>query len=86
MNDSDPLLTFFTSKEASNPHLLYSVLSVQPTATPDEIKKGYRKAALRLHPDKNSGKSEDEKVTLGKEFQKVGFAWAVLSDEGKKKR
>lgn len=32
---------------------LYDALSIKPEATPEEIKKGYRKAALKWHPDKN---------------------------------
>jgi len=32
---------------------LYDALAIKPDATQDEIKKGYRKAALKWHPDKN---------------------------------
>lgn len=38
---------------------LYDILCVGPTANPQEIKKSYRKLALKFHPDKNPG-SEDK--------------------------
>ncbi|KAK4686445.1 hypothetical protein P7C73_g3694, partial [Tremellales sp. Uapishka_1] len=86
MSDSDPLLSFFTETEASSSTLLYSVLSLSETATQDEIKKAYRKHALKYHPDKHVSKGEAEKEEMGKKFKQIGFAFAVLSDEAKRKR
>lgn len=83
MSDSDPLLTFFSTKEADDTELLYKTLEISKSANDAEIKKAYRKAALRYHPDKQQGK---EKEAAGKKFQQIGFAYAVLSDAGKRKR
>ncbi|CAH2350864.1 dnaJ-like protein 1 [[Candida] railenensis] len=54
----------------------YDLLSIQTTATSLEIKKAYRKAAIKLHPDKNP-----DDPTAAARFQEVGEAYQVLSDE-----
>ncbi|MCJ1306978.1 hypothetical protein MMC25_000622 [Agyrium rufum] len=59
---------------------LYDSLSISPTATQDEIKKGYRKAALKYHPDKNKDKPD-----AGEKFKEVSQAYEILSDPEKRK-
>ncbi|KAG9189685.1 DnaJ-domain-containing protein [Alternaria panax] len=54
----------------------YDALGVPPTATELEIKKAYRKLAIKLHPDKNPG---DE--TAHAKFQAIGEAYQILSDD-----
>ncbi|TLX76933.1 molecular chaperone DnaJ [Labilibacter sediminis] len=59
----------------------YEVLEVSKNATAEEIKKAYRKKALKYHPDKNP----DDKVAEEK-FKEAAEAYEVLSDENKKSR
>ncbi len=59
----------------------YEVLGVEKSANADEIKKAYRKAAIKYHPDKNPGdKSAEDK------FKEAAEAYDVLSDQQKRAR
>jgi curved DNA-binding protein len=59
----------------------YKILGVSKSASKDEIKKGYRKLALKYHPDHNKG----DKAAEAK-FKDLSEAYAVLSDPEKKKQ
>ena len=87
MDDTqDPIYNFFTAAQASEENILYTTLSLTPSASAEEIRKAYRKLALKHHPDKHASKTDAQKEEASKDFQRIGFAYAVLSDEGKRKR
>lgn len=56
----------------------YKVLGIARGASEDEIKKAYRKQALRYHPDKNKSPGAEDK------FKEIAEAYDVLSDAKKK--
>ncbi|KAJ1972620.1 Molecular chaperone (DnaJ super), partial [Dimargaris verticillata] len=58
----------------------YGILGVSKDATEDQIKKAYRKEALKWHPDRNP----DSKEMADKKFKEVSEAYEVLSDKGKR--
>ncbi|XP_061420133.1 dnaJ homolog subfamily B member 3-like [Lethenteron reissneri] len=58
----------------------YDILGVVRGASPDEIKKAYRKLALKWHPDKNP----ENKENAEKQFKEIAEAYEVLSDENKR--
>jgi len=55
----------------------YRVLGITKGASDDEIKKSYRKLAMKYHPDKNNAPGAEEK------FKEIGEAYDVLSDPKK---
>ena len=59
----------------------YEVLGVDKKASADEIKKAYRKLAIKYHPDKNPGDKEAEE-----KFKEAAEAYDVLSDETKRQK
>ena len=62
----------------------YQVLSLEPTATPSQIKSAYHKAALQHHPDKTSDPAL--KASAHTKFQEIAFAYAILSDTKRRAR
>lgn len=59
----------------------YDILGINKKATADEIKKAYRKLAVKWHPDKNP----NNKAAAEEKFKKISEAYAVLSDGEKRK-
>lgn len=58
----------------------YTLLGVDRNATTDDIKKAYRKLALKYHPDRNPGNKEAEE-----KFKEISGAYEVLSDQDKRR-
>ena len=59
----------------------YEVLGLQKGASEDEIKKAFRKMAMKYHPDRNPGDKEAEE-----KFKEINEAYSVLSDPDKKNK
>ena len=64
----------------------YEILGVSKHATPEEMKKAYRKLSMALHPDRQAGKSDAEKKEAEEKFKDVNAAYACLSDPEKRAR
>ena len=59
----------------------YEVLGVEKNATEQEIKKAYRKLAMKYHPDKVSHLGEDFRKTAEEKFKAVNEAWEKIKKE-----
>jgi len=60
---------------------LYSILEIEKGAGKEEIKKAYRKLAMKYHPDRNAGNKESEA-----KFKEINEAYSVLSDDSKRQQ
>ena len=60
----------------------YDMLGVTKTSSPDEIKKAYRKLALKHHPDRNPDNKEESEA----KFKEISKAYEILSDPSKKQQ
>ena len=60
----------------------YKILGVNKTSSYDDIKKSYRKLALKWHPDKNPNNKEE----ASNKFKEISEAYDVLSDSNKRKQ
>jgi len=76
-----PLNNLHLSGYVMNEKDYYKILGIDKKASDEEIKKAYRKLAMKYHPDRNKGdKSAEDK------FKELSEAYAVLSDKEKKKQ
>ena len=69
---------FFNNLSKNTDTELYDILGVSKTSTDAEIKKSYRKLAMKYHPDRNNSPEAEAK------FKKISMAYDVLSDKTKK--
>jgi DnaJ-class molecular chaperone len=60
---------------------LYGILGIEKNANKDEIKKAYRKLAMKYHPDRNGGDKQAET-----KFKEINEAYSTLSDDGKRQQ
>lgn len=64
----------------------YEVLGVDKKASAADIKKAYRKIAIKYHPDRQGDKSDAEKKEAEEKFKEAAEAYAVLSDDQKRQQ
>jgi DnaJ like chaperone protein len=65
----------------ANTDAAYKILEIEPTATEDELKKAYRKMAIKYHPDKVNYLGEDVQNAANEKFQKVNEAWEIIKKQ-----
>jgi DnaJ like chaperone protein len=75
--DMDSLKSMFYKDTAA----AYKVLEIESTVTDEEIKKAYRKMALKLHPDKVAYLGEDFRKAAEEKFRKVNEAYETIKKE-----
>lgn len=75
--DAESILAQFRPSNDSN----YKILEIEPTATDDEVKKAYRKMAVKYHPDKVATLGEDVQKAAEEKFKAVSQAYEAICRE-----
>ena len=75
--DSDSIFAIFKPKNDAN----YKILEIDPSATDDEVKKAYRKMAVKYHPDKVATLGEDVQKAAEEKFKAVAQAYDAICKE-----
>ena len=65
----------------ANTDAAYKILEAEPLATDDELKKAYRRMAIKYHPDKVNYLGEDIQKAADEKFQKVNEAWETIKKQ-----
>jgi len=76
--DFESIQSMFLANENSNSEKWYKILGLTKDATDSEVKKAYRKMAVKYHPDKLIGVSEDIKKLAEKKFLAVKEAYEQI--------
>lgn len=76
-NESDSIFAQFRPSNDSN----YRVLEITPDATNDEVKKAYRKMAIKYHPDKVATLGEDVQKAAEEKFKAISLAYEAICKE-----
>ncbi len=64
----------------------YEKLGLQNNASDDEVKKAYKKLAIKYHPDKQANNSDEEKAEAEKNFKIIAEAYEILTNKDKYKQ
>ena len=82
MDSADPAEAIFLTTDYD----LYGALNLNASASAEDVKKAYRRLALIYHPDKLASSTPEVQQAGHIQFQQIGYAYAVLSDEKRKSR
>ena len=64
-----------------NTHASYKILEIEPTANDEEVKKAYRKMAVKYHPDKVAYLGDEFRSKANEKFQKVNEAYEIIKKD-----
>lgn len=81
MKISSPDFQSVSSMFVADTNSSYKILEIDPKSTDDEVKKAYRKMAIKFHPDKVSYLGEEYQQSAKEKFQKVNQAYEAIKKE-----